>query len=208
MASRQGLQGIEHRSWQRVFEDGIWDIAIGLTLLAFGLSIIIDFAPSAAILVAVLIPSLRQFKRRVAEPRVGRVQFQKPRQRQLKRIPILLSGLVVAGVGSFGFMILSAQDGLPEWAHLIRDHFVLVIGLIWSGALALAGWFLGVRRLYIYAALLLGALVAVDLAPGYSLGYALVSIGGVIGLVGLALLLRFIRRYPKHGGMDEGETRG
>ena len=136
------------------------------------------------------------------------MRFQEPRKRQLRRIPLLLSALVVIGVAFFAFALLSAQGRLPEWTHPIRDHFVIAIGLIWGGALGFAGWFLGCKRLFIYAGVLLGTLVAVDLAPGYSLGYALLSVGGLIGLVGLALLLRFIRRYPKQNELDRGDIHG
>ena len=208
MNSPQGLQRIEHRSWQRVFEDGIWDIAIGLTLLTFGVSILTDFAPSAAILVAVLIPSLRQFKRRLTEPRIGRVHFAPHRKRQIGRIPILLAGLVIAGLAFFAFLTWSLQSEPPAWLQAVRMHFVLVIGLIWSGALSLAGLFLGYRRLHLYALVLMGALIAVDLAEGFHLGWALIGVGGAITLVGLVLLLRFVRRYPRIEDEEPGDRVG
>ena len=208
MDSQHGLQQIEHRSWQRVFEDGIWDIAIGLTLLTFGVSILTDFAPSAAIIVAVLIPSLRQFKRKLTEPRIGRVRFAPHRKRQIGRIPILLAGLVVAGLAFFAILTWSLQSEPPAWLQVIRTHFVLIIGLIWGGALSLAGLFLGCRRLHLYALVLLGSLIAVDLAEGFHLGWALVGVGGVIALVGVLLLLCFTSRYPRIEDEESGDRLG
>lgn len=208
MENKHSLQGIEHRSWQRVFEDGIWDIAIGLTLLTFGVSILIDFAPSAAILVAVMIPALRQVKRRLTEPRIGRVRFAPHRKRQLGRIPLLLAGLLVAGLGVFAVLSWGLQNELPSWVQAIRNHFVLVIGAIWSGALSLGGLFLGCRRLHAYAAILFGSLIAVDLTPGFQLGWALIGVGSAIIIAGLVLALRFVRKYPRIEDQESGDQLG
>lgn len=206
MESRHGLQGIEQRSWQRVFEDGIWDLAIGAVLLTFGLSILTDFVPIAAIVPAVLIPSLRQFKRRVTEPRIGRVQFGSHRKRQMGRIPLLLLSLVVAGLAVFAFLTWSLSGTPPGWVQAIREHFVLVIGVVWSGALILGGLFLGFARLHAYAILLMGALLAVDLTPGFHLGVALSAVGGSILITGFFLLIRFVKRYPRIDAEDEGTS--
>ncbi len=54
MTNRLALREIEKKAWFRTFEHGTWDIGIGSLFLAFGLSILVDFAALSAIWVAAL----------------------------------------------------------------------------------------------------------------------------------------------------------
>jgi hypothetical protein len=53
---------------------------------------------------------------------------------------------------------------------------------------------------------LAGRAIAVGLRPDgdHGLGRALVAVGGLITIVGVGLLVRFIRRYPRHPEPTEG----
>jgi len=72
-----------------------------------------------------------------------------------------------------------------------------VIGLVWGSALVAAGWAADYPRLYAYGAILFGTLLGSDLGLAYNLGEALVGVGALVAGIGIVLLLRFVRRYPR-----------
>jgi MFS family permease len=206
MKPESTFERMEKTTWLRVFEDGIWDIAIGLVLLAFGLSVITGMTAVVTGGVVVGLVSVAGVKKGVTEPRIGRVRFRGRRGRRLGDVTWLLAALSIAGLLVFLFIAWTARGAAPAWAIAIRDHFLIVIALIWGGAAAFCGWLLELRRFYAYGALIAATLIASDLTSGYSLGVALIACGGLIALVGLGLLFRFVRRYPRlptEGAVDE-----
>ena len=191
------LRRIERRAWLRTFEHGFWDLAIGLLLLSFGLSILTGLPWLAGAIIPVLLPAFQAVGRRFLAPRIGHATFRKRRQKSVRRVSLVLSALVIAGVGMFAVMAWSTSGSTPSWVGWIRLHSVLVIGLIWGGALAIGAWAVDLPRLYGYGVALFAALVMSDWVRGYHLGYALVSVGGFIAILAAALLARFVLRYPR-----------
>jgi hypothetical protein len=207
MKDRAGLREIERRVWLRTFEHGLWDLAVGLLLLSFGVGILTEFYWISAIVVPVGLPAMRGLARGAIVPRIGHATFRGRRKRSLVHVQMILAALALAGVGMFAFTGFATRETAPDWATWVRSHFIVVIGLIWGGALAIAGWAVDYPRLYAYGGLLFGALLAVDLVPtGYHLGHALIGVGGLIALVGAGLFFRFLRRYPAHPMPAEGDT--
>jgi len=199
MAPRLRLQEIERRAWARTFEHGLWDIGIGLLLASFGATIFTGFYWLSPIWVAALVPSMKDLARRLIVPRIGHVTFKSRRQQSKNRIQALLGGLVVVGAVMFLLTFWATQSSTaPAWIGWIHSHFLTVLGLVWGGALAVVAWAADFPRLYAHAGLLFGTLLATELITGIHLGIALISVGGVIALVGVVLLLRFLVRYPRH----------
>jgi|GEM_PF-727846 len=208
MTDRSMLRAIEKRAWLRTFEHGMWDVGIGSIFLLFGLSIITEFPALAAIWVASFYPALRQTGRKLVVPRVGQAQFRGRRKRAMANTTWILTGVAVMGLGTFLFMFWqSSAAETPAWVEWITQHFVIFIGLIWGGALAVSAWILHFPRLYAYGALMFGSLLVTDLIEGYHLGISLTIVGGIILVTGLLLLLRFIRKYPKQD-LTESENHG
>ena len=193
-----GLQQIEKRAWLRMFEHGLWDIGIGLLLISFAGAILTEFYWITPIWVPVALPLMQALGQRLVVPRIGRATFQKRRQRSKTRIQLLLTGLAVAGLGMFLFTSWATRSSAPAWVGWFRAHFVVVIGAIWGGALAIGAWAVDVARFYAYAALLFLAVLVSDLTAGYNLGHALLAVGAVVTVAGIVLLIRFIHRYPRH----------
>lgn len=203
MSSRLQLQDIERRAWLRTFDHGLWDVGIGLLLASFGAAVLTGYYWLSPIWIAALVPSLKSFARRLIVPRLGHVTFKERRQRSKFRIQVVMGGLVVAGLGMFLLLYWATQSAPPPWVGWIRSHFLIVLAAVWGSSLAVAGWAAAFPRLYLHAALLFGALVLSDLSGAFHLGTALIAAGGAIALVGAALFLRFLRRYPRYPANPE-----
>jgi len=197
MRASLGLREIERRAWLRTFEHGLWDIAVGCLLLAFGASILTGLYWISAICVPLALPGLRNLARRLVLPRLGHVTFRRKRQRSIVRIQIILTVLAVAGLGMFLLTAWSTRAGAPPAVAWLRSHMLAVIGLVWGSALVAAGWAADYPRLYAYGAILFGTLLGSDLGLAYNLGEALVGVGALVAGIGIVLLLRFVRRYPR-----------
>lgn len=200
MSSRWALREIEKKAWFRTFEHGMWDIGIGSMFMMFGLSILANFAALSAIWIAALLPGFREIGRKLVVPRIGHVHFRERRKRAISRVTGMLTATAVMGLVTFLFIGWISRGTAPTWAQWIGEHFVIFIGLIWGGALAVTGWLVNFPRLYAYGALLFGSLVITDFVPGYHLGTSLTIVGALILLTGIVLLIRFLRRYPKQEG--------
>jgi len=197
MPSFLALREIEKKMWLRTFEHGLWDIGIGSLFLMFGLTIVVHFPALAAIWIVGLMPGLREVGRKLVVPRIGHVQFREPRSKAKDRLTGVLTATSVIGMAMFLIFLWLSKGVAPAWVQWIGAHFILVIGLIWGGALAIAGWLVMFPRLYAYGALVFVSLIITDSMEGYHLGVSLIAAGGAILLVGVILLVRFLRRYPK-----------
>jgi len=208
MSDRLALRELEKKAWLRTFEHGLWDIGIGSMFLMFGLTIIIDFPALSAIWIAALMPAFREMGRKLVVPRIGHVQFRERRKLAKGRFRGVLTVMMLLGLVFFAFFTWFSGETAPDWAQWIANHFVLFIGLVWGGALAITGKLVNFPRLYAYGALVFGSLAMTDLIDGYHLGISLSLVGGIILLAGIALFVRFIRHYPKlddlmYGNPDE-----
>ena len=200
MTNRFALRELEKKAWLRTFEHGLWDIGIGSMFLMFGLTILIDFPAFSAIWVAALGPSLREAGRKLVLPRIGHVQFRERGKLAKRHLRGMLTVVMLLGIVFFLFFTWVLRGSIPVWAQWVRDHFILFIGLIWGGALAITGKLVDFPRLYAYGGLIIGSLIITDFVEGYHLGVALSLAGGAILLTGVVLFARFLKRYPAQEG--------
>ena len=197
MTHRLTLRELEKKTWLRTFEHGLWDIGIGSMLLMFGITVLIDFAAFSAIWIAALMPAFRELGRKIVVPRIGHVEFRERRKLAKGRLRGILAVVMLLGIVFFLFFTWMARGTAPAWTQWIGQHFIIFIGLVWGGALAVTGKLVDFPRLYIYGGLVFGSLLVTDFLEGYHLGISLSIVGGVILLAGIVLFMRFLRRYPK-----------
>lgn len=201
MPSNLSLREIEKKVWLRTFEHGLWDLGIGSLFLMFGISILAHMPALAAIWVGGLMPGLREIGRKLVVPRIGTVHFRARRKRAMGRLTGILAATSIIGAVAFALMLWISRGTAPAWAQWIGAHFVVFIGLVWGGAVAIGGWLVDFPRLYAYGVLIFCSLLITDLVPGYHLGLGLTLVSSLIVLAGIVLLVRFIRRYPKQVGV-------
>lgn len=191
---------IERRARAGLAQDGIPEIILGVALLVGAGYLALQFfdevrlygMPWMMVLAASLI--MARVRRKVTYPRIGYVKF---RPSPLKLVVVGLLALVLLG-GIAGFLIFRRTGSrLPSgfWQGLVFG-----IGLVGAGMGAWAGWRLGIRRYYLYAALgLLGVVVPWALGLGVQVR-ALVMMGApALAMIpgGVIALVRFLREHPK-----------
>jgi MFS family permease len=199
------LREIEGKAWMSVFQDGLWDIYLGLLLLSMGMAAWLSDrgAPEgwyygtyiALILLAMLV--LRAGKRYVTVPRMGRFRpGPKGRARQRKAV-ILLALSVVVGAVVFA-LALALRGSRAGWLNpriLLGMGYTLNMLIVFS----LGAYFLRFERLYLIG-LMFALPVPLDIAlselAGIDLGcIAFVVPAAVILIVGAVVFVRFLREY-------------
>ena len=191
------------------FEDGLWDILLGsvfllmsvypLTrqllgptwnVLAFGLALIVVFAGAAWARIALVIP-----RRGVAKPRPGTTRT----ITLVFRVTLVLALLTVVLWTLFATAVLPRLPWgkAPGWVHtlapdiLVATLFVLIFSVVARSA--------GVGRVYLYGWLLgLGTLASTALEhyAGITFHFPLAIAAGIIVVVGIGGLIRFLREFP------------
>lgn len=203
MTKEPNLKEIERKAYMSYHQDGLLDIFAGMYILGFGLGIFVDIIwdfgmgviifPGAFIAVALSIWVAA--KRKITMPRIGFVKFGPAGTTKLMAIFI---GLAVVGLGVALVFSVALQSGSRQWLDVIFQNGMLIVGF---GALAvcvLFGYSMGLKRLYAY-----GVLAAVTLVIGHFLdiffAYILMALGATVMVVGFALLITFVKKYPLKG---------
>jgi len=192
-----------------IFQDGIWDMQIGGTYMLF------SFYPITRRLLGpiwnlVLIFGLLGFllvigatlKRTVSNPRMGLVKYGKGQKSRLRTMHLTIFTIFLASSALAIALIVKVYQGptwgsnVPEWLQLLDMD--IVFGLVVVAIFSLLSGVFRMWRPFIYGLLLGSSLVAsgaLSVYHGPEFQYPFAIAGGIIMLMGLGLLLRFIRTY-------------
>ena len=206
MSENINLRELERKAWRSVFEDGLYDIFLGLLLLHMGFVYYLSRIETTFLgrtslnlgIYLVLYLGLWVGKHYITLPRIGRVKFGKRRKSRLRTVTVItfLVVLLTFSLTLAGIAFKNQPDGSMGWSLLapilLGTWFVLFFGL--------AGYFLEYHRLY-----LVGVLYALPeivmtysnellgINPGY-LAWLLPA--AVILIIGAIHLARFVRDHP------------
>jgi hypothetical protein len=206
MSQNINLKELERKAWTSYFQDGLWDIYLGLLLLAMAIGALLsdigvpeawDMTVYATLMVLSMLV-LWAGKKFITVPRMGRVKFGPKRKARLNwvRVVLFLSVLVGAGVFLAG---LAMRINRPEWlnaAFFFPAAWVVNAMVVFS----LGAYFLDFSRLY-----LIGVLYALPVPldimfhelAGIDLTFFAFAVpAAVILIVGLVMFVRFLRDYP------------
>ena len=196
MLQNINLKKLEKKAWISTFQDGLWDIMLGLVF--FIPAVIGLLGGNDYVLIPLYFVSILLFvtaKKRIIVPRMGLVKFGEKRRKKSHVIAMILTVSVVFLI----FMVvmkksglLSEAVGIPTGSIIVGINILVVFGLM--------AYFLNFDRLYLYA-VLVGAVEPVSavleiknlIESPYLI--MLVISGGMI-ITGIILLVRFIRKYP------------
>ncbi|MFX1498122.1 MAG: hypothetical protein ACFFBH_11390 [Promethearchaeota archaeon] len=202
------LKALEKKVYRSFFEDGFWDIFIGMLILGLGFSwtrIFFEiFEPFDLMIILIIwnIVTLLIYylgKKFITIPRLGIVKFGEKRKARQKRLKIFLLVNVLFGV----IVFILTFFGFLEFLALGGSLTPLAIGLIsFTIPFSIIAYFLGFNRLYIYSLMAGLSFFASDLIFSF-LGSPLDTIigfgipGGIIVIIGLVYLFKFLHKYPK-----------
>jgi hypothetical protein len=194
------LKNIELKSWTSYFQDGLWDIFIGLLMLGMGIYILLDEIIWHILILSLALLVLIVGRRLVTIPRVGRVKFGPARKFKQKKVMAVGAISLLVGL-ALSFIPLSVADP-PQTvvAAIAWIWIVLIFGLV--------AYFMDFRRLFAYG-LLFAIAMAFVIAFDNLIPTILVLVSGGIALItGLVMFTHFIRNYPlpAAGPNSEGEA--
>ena len=206
MSTTINLKELERKAWKSFFQDGLWDIYLGLLLMAMAVSALLsDAGLSEAwhytiyiglILVSAVI--LWTGKKFITVPRMGRVKLgPKGKARKKKSMILLVASLLVGA--AFFLLALATKDRRPEWLDVslvFPAGYVLNMLVVFS----LGAYFLDFNRLYLIG-LMYALPVPVDILLHELAGidatfFAFAVPAAVVLTIGIVLFVRFLRDYP------------
>jgi len=213
MTQNIDLKALEKKAWRSVFQDGLWDIFLGLLLMAFGLSAWLDrLAISESAHMGIYIGAeilamvvLFAGKRFITMPRMGVVKFgaERRKRRNIVRLLLFISVLVGLAMWFLGSSLMKEDGGVLAGKWFFPMVWMLNMLMVFG----LGAYFLEYERLYIIGFLYALAIpldAVIKSVAKVDLDIYIFLTGGLIILVmGIAYLVRFMRDY-KPVSPDQG----
>jgi hypothetical protein len=193
MAEESSLRRLKRKAYLDYHQDGILDVLIGVAILGFGLWIRLD-QPIFAFLCLFCFGSYIQLKNAITVPRFGYVRFQEGKRETGLLIALGIGLVLLALVVGILYLLGPDRVGLAPFTFLRKFH-VYVMSSIGAVLMAIFGLWSGIRRLLAYALFLIAALVITYLFD-LDRSVPLLLTGSVLMLMGLILMMRFIRGNP------------
>jgi len=191
MVQGLSLKEIQRKVYMSSFQDGLWDIFLGLFLLGWGLAILADAAYLPGVFFIALYFAIWGTKKSITYPRIGYARFSTTSRRRVT-VRFVILGVMVLLVGMM-VGLLWGIDTRPQW---LVDYFPLIFNGVLAVIVCFIAYWARVNRFYLYAVLiLLGAVFHLWLGVPWEFGF--IGAGGIIALAGLGILVIFLRRYPK-----------
>ena len=201
------LTEIERKAYRSTFQDGLWDIFLGLQLLLLSISTLLSNIRTTkmlhmGILVLLQVLVVLAFtigKKRITIPRMGFVKFGPKRKRRITKSRIVLLFSVLVGVVVFLIALVLLQ-GNPAG----RSKLLLFAPVAWVVnsivVFSLLAYYMDFTRLYLYG-VLFALTVPFDVAMKQftvlNLDTIAFAVPGIAMLaVGMVLLVRFLHDYP------------
>ncbi len=203
MNDKIDLRQIERKAYLSFYQDGIWDLFIGLSFIGMAVGVIYNNMAITALIPALGIVIIPGLKKLITLPRLGYVKLSPAREVKIrKNISALVLLLTLTAV--LGGIVFFAYTGNSGWQRWLKSLALIPFGAVLSLIAGVVGFLYGIRRVFIYAALILVIFVighVLEFRPTFHF----TVIGITMTLVGFVLLIRFIGKYPKPGkGVSDG----
>ncbi len=192
------LKALERKAYLSYHNDGLLDIGLGLLILSVGIGWLCGMPWLAGILFAVGISSYAGAKKAITIPRLGLVRFGPARRKRQKRETsfFMMYFTLTALLGVVMFLVVININRSPGGFGRILEKFIMApYSILVAIAFACLAYWKQIPRYYIYAIMLLIAVIAGPLLGIYH-GIYFSTPGVVITMVGLYLLIRFLKTYP------------
>jgi hypothetical protein len=214
MSKTTDLRQIQRRTNQLMnFEDGFWDLLLGCIFMMLAIypvtrellgpvwNLVLFLSVLALLVAAELL-----LRRYVSGPRIGYAQPRRSPKLRLVLVFTILMVLITFGLVLVTLLSPESVPSAPVEASAGRSYLVeLIVVLFMGGLFSALGYLYGVTRLYFYGWMLgLANLASVYMVhnAGWTVLIPLAMAAGIILLIGLVLLVRFLRKYPVRAEAD------
>ncbi len=188
MKSAIDIRKIQRKVYMAYFQDGLWDVVLGLFLLGWGFAILFDLGWLPGATFIALFWMALGLKQRITYPRIG---YAKAAEHRKQKSRVVIAGAVTLLLGIMIFLLV-VTGGMPQF---LRDYFELLFGTMLAIAIGLIGYWWGIARWYGYAGLVF-VFATCNHWLGLSFELSFIIPGGVILLYGMTIFARFLRKYP------------
>jgi hypothetical protein len=194
MSENLKLKELEKKAFKSTFQDGLWDIQLGLIILGIALTSFIKNDYFLIPYYAVIIVLVMAAKKFITVPRIGLVKFGKERKKSMNKLRLILVISVLFGLA----MVLITKSGMlsginefPVGLIIVSLNFLIVFSLM--------AYFMDFERLYYYAVLVAVSFPMAEIMEVNGLisngSYVFVVPSGIMVITGTVLLIRFMREY-------------
>ena len=214
MSNITDFRQIQRRTNQLMnFEDGFWDLLLGSIFMMLAIypvtrellgpvwNLVLFLSVLALLVAAELL-----LRRYVSGPRIGYAQPRRSPKLRLVLVFTILMVLITFGLVLVTLLSPESVPSAPVEASAGRSYLVeLIVVLFMGGLFSALGYLYGVTRLYFYGWMLgLANLASVYMVhnAGWTVLIPLAMAAGIILLIGLVLLVRFLRKYPVRAEAD------
>ena len=198
------LKELERKAYTSYYNDGLLEVFLGVTILLMGLAIRFDVTYLFGVIPVFAMTSWAGAKRTITVPRIGMVRFGPERQLRVKKeklfFTIYFAITLIAGVVVF---ILFSRS-IDTARRIFGSYPLAPIGAIGALALVFLGYWKQIRRLHLYALLVIAAIFG---SPhlGIEPPHYMMGLGAVVLLIGLVLLSRFLAAHRKRERRENHE---
>lgn len=210
MSQQIDLKELERQVYRSNFQDGLWDIFLGLLLLQMVGAILYRQGWSPLWILLVMagyvglgVVGFKAAKKYVILPRMGLVHFGPERDKKKKKLSLVLSLSILAGVIVlaallliYNFVVNNPAPAVPQYGWLIFSGVFLAVSVIAASVIGyltdfpravLYGWFFG---------LAFPLNIWLDNQFGITFPLATVLFAAIMIAIGLILFVRFLQRHP------------
>ncbi|MBN1390883.1 MAG: hypothetical protein JXA22_09620 [Candidatus Thermoplasmatota archaeon] len=191
MSDNRDLKRIEAKLFSSYFQDGAWDVMIGIMMVTMALRTFIDhwtvsFLALGGVIYVFIIRKYLTVKR------LGYARFSSSRKK--KRVTMFLI-ILAANIVTLCLLIASLLGADPSFALRTTVIAALVISTF-----SIVAYYMDYWRFFIWGIFLTGSILVTEmfgLGPGSMVS---MTMGACITIVGLYFLYIFIKKYPSSGG--------
>ena len=189
---------IKRKVYMSFFQDGLWDIFLGVFLLGWGFTVWFDIPLLQTAVFIGFFWLVLGLKRIITYPRIG---YATPTEQRGRTLKIAIAGVVVLVAVVFLLPIVARGE-----VQFMRNYFEFLFGSMIAIAVALIAYWWRIYRWYLYAGMIFLFFVFNQWSE-LSFNLSFIMPGGLITLCGLTILYRFLRRYPVIPEEDGYESR-
>jgi hypothetical protein len=189
---------IERNTHRALNQDGILDLALGLSALYFGILLFFKQEFGFGMVFPIVWGLVIWLKLKITYPRIGFVilQQEKARLNRFLLICVLISVVILATIVYVFFSDRFSEKFTKIFEIHLETFMTVFIIILALGIVLFYGRGTAGKRFYLYSGLVI-VVFLISKISHFKLEYFLIPMGAVMTSLGGALFYKFIKKYPK-----------